>query len=1059
MIHMLFPKSHTITKYLFLLAIIIWSAGEVFTQNRQKESYTFDLDAKNVSNLKEANSFSPETEVNTGIRLSLPDPLGNYTEYFFFRNEIMGDEMVEKYPTIATYSGYSPSRKHHFVNLVLHEGEFHVFILGDNEKSIMIDKTTSGKYQSYFGEKTENFFCSSDHEHKRHFVPSGLRTSTNGSTLRTYDLAIVITDEYEAANGGGASAIAQAVITVSNMSIIFKRDLAVTFTATVRPESTTYNIVPPGGASADYASLVVSKYFAISDYDLGHVLHNDGGGGNGGQAGLGVVCNNNDTNLSESGVQPAKAGAWSLGNPNSDYGFLSIVAHETAHMFNATHTFNSNHTSYCGPAINIATSYEPGSGSTLMAYPGVCSDYPQVGQNLTDGTGNVLYNSDPYFHTISLEQMVAYISGSGNGCASATSTGNTPPTANATPCSAATIPANTPFQLTGNHTDGNNDAVTYCWEQFDAGPAHGGPELNCGAMTGPIFRSYSPSTSPTRFFPGLTYILNNNNVPLSSVGECLPTVSRTLNFKLTVRDNNAGGGGIDVSSIQINVDASVGPLAVNSPNTNVTWTTGIDQTITWSSSNSSICNSMNILLSVDGGLTFPITLASGTPNDGSQSVAIPSNIPGGTSARIKIESNCNACVKFFDISNVNFTITSPCQANSSNICQTNSLTLPFGDPGLNLGLTTVGNTFYTKTLTTSGSTTAVAYNLTPASSGPGACTTASFNFAKASMSFRISTAGLYTFVLSAALPLSIYNGTYSSGSPCTNYIGSTAYDLDGIPFGDASFSNVIQVTLDNVCGEYTAVLFGPLGSNVNVTITGPSGSTIYENSPPLLSNYSYTFLAVNSATGIIAAVNASSDFTSLSGGTYTIYGVSYYSGAGPIPPNVNPSSWVGSAFSSLEATNTCHVISGNSKSITVTCPTSVVSSIDNSGAGTLRDIYGCLAEGSTITFNTGVHPTLTAPLLLNKNIIIDGNVDGSNNPSTNINLSFTGTYGIKIDPLKTITLKDVKVVMVGAAAPVVQNEGNLTFNNADIIGNVTPVINNASTATLQIYNKVNVKKQ
>jgi Metallo-peptidase family M12B Reprolysin-like len=1050
MIHMLFPKSHTITKYFFLLAIIIWSAGDVFTQNRQKESYTFDLDAKNVSNLMEVNSYSPETEVNAGIRLSLPDPLGNYTEYFFFRNEIMSDEMVEKYPTIATYSGYSPSRKHHFVNLVLHEGEFHVFILGDDDKSIMIDKTTSGKYRSYFGERTENFFCSSDHDQKRHFMPSGLRTSTNGSTLRTYKLAIVITDEYEAGNGGNASAsaVAVALATVSDMTAIYKRDLAVQFTATVRPETTTFNI-NPANAGASYGGTVIGAYFSTSDYDLGQVFHRSTACcGGSGQAMLAVVC-------STSGTPPDKAKSWSTGNPNNDYGFMSIVAHEVAHMFNATHTFNSNHSTYCGPSLTEETSYEPGSGSTLMAYPGVCSDPEQVGQNLTDALGTVLNNSDPYFHTRSLEQMVAYISGPGNNCASATSTGNTPPTANATSCIAATIPANTPFQLTGNHTDGNNDAVTYCWEQFDAGPAHGGPELNCGAITGPIFRSYSPSTSPTRFFPGLTYILNNNNVPLSSVGECLPTVSRTLNFKLTVRDNNAGGGGIDVSSLQINVDASVGPLAVTSPNTNVTWTTGTAQIITWSGFNSSsICNSMNILLSVDGGLTFPLTLASGTPNDGSQSVTIPSNIPGGISARIKIESNCNACVKFFDISNVNFTISSPCQANSSNICQTNSLTLPFGDPGLNLGLTVVSNAITQKALSiTNASPTSPLANAT--TSGGSSCQTPWGNEKYVAYDFSVSQSGNYTISNSTGgqIIFSVFLSTgFNPAAPCSStFIGSNATGAISYSFG---------ITLPLIaCTSYKMVVWTLNGANASPVFNFSGAGSVYDTYTLPVGSYSYTFLAVNSATGIIAAENASSDFTSLSGGTYSIYGVSYYSGAGPNPPNVNPSSWIGSAFSSLEATNTCHVISGNSKSITVTCPTSVVLSIDNSGAGTLRDIYGCLAEGSTITFNTGVHPTLTAPLLLNKNIIIDGNVEGSNNPSTNINLSFTGTYGIKIDPLKTITLKDVKVVMVGAAAPVVQNEGNLTFNNADIIGNVTPVINNTSTATLQIYNKVNVKKQ
>ena len=613
-------KNKNFKKYFLFISILFWTAGQVFSQNKLQDIYEFDLDVNIPSKLKKATAFSPEKDMDNGISLSLPDPFGNYTEYFFFRNEIMSTEMTTKYPTISTYTGYSPTQKHHFVNLVLHEDKMHVFILSNEKKGIMIDKTTTGKYQSYFGEKTGNYVCSTDQSHGRNLKPSGLRTSTNGATLRTYDLAIVITDEYEAAN---ASAITVALTTVSDMTAIYKRDLAVQFTTTVRPETATFNVVYPGAPSADYAALVVSKYFAESEYDLGHVFHNAGGGGGGGVAFLEAVCSNVDVNVA-SGTQQKKGGAWSTGNPNNNYGFMSIVAHEIAHIFSATHTFNSNHSFNCNGSLNASTSYEPGTGSTLMAYPGVCFTH-----NLTNASGDTLYDSNPYFHVRSLEQMVSYITGIGNSCASGSASGNTPPTANATSCSAVTIPVNTPFQLTGNHTDNNNDNVTYCWEQYDSGPTHGAPNVNCGATTGPIFRSYLPTTSPTRYFPSYTYIINNSNIPPNpNIGECLPTAARTLNFKLTVRDNNAAGVGIDVSSLQITVGA-FGPLAVSSPNTNVTWATGSSQMVNWSGFNSTNCNSMNILLSVDGGLTFPFTLVSNTPNDGTQTVTIPANIPGG----------------------------------------------------------------------------------------------------------------------------------------------------------------------------------------------------------------------------------------------------------------------------------------------------------------------------------------------------------------------------------------------------------------------------------------------
>jgi hypothetical protein len=63
---------------------------------------------------------------------------------------------------------------------------------------------------------------------------------------------------------------------------------------------------------------------------------------------------------------------------------------------------------------------------------------------------------------------------------------------------------------------------------------------------------------------------------------------------------------------------------------------------------------VKISLSVDGGHTYPIVLASTTANDGSQSVIVPNVVT--TRARVKVEAVGNI---FFDISDANFTITMP----------------------------------------------------------------------------------------------------------------------------------------------------------------------------------------------------------------------------------------------------------------------------------------------------------------------------------------------------------------------------------------------------------------
>jgi subtilisin-like proprotein convertase family protein len=198
----------------------------------------------------------------------------------------------------------------------------------------------------------------------------------------------------------------------------------------------------------------------------------------------------------------------------------------------------------------------------------------------------------------------------------------------------------------------NNDPLTYLWEQYDTGPS-GAPNSPSG--TAPLFRDWVPVIENYRVFPRMEDLVRNQQ----TLGEILPSYARSMNFRLTVRDNVPGGAGLTNNNtlVTLTVANTTTPFRVTQPNTALNWFANATQTVTWDVSSTDIapinCTQVNILLSIDSGYTYPYTLLANTPNDGTASVTLPNVI--SNKARIKVESVGNI---FFDISNVNFTISS-----------------------------------------------------------------------------------------------------------------------------------------------------------------------------------------------------------------------------------------------------------------------------------------------------------------------------------------------------------------------------------------------------------------
>ncbi len=143
--------------------------------------------------------------------------------------------------------------------------------------------------------------------------------------------------------------------------------------------------------------------------------------------------------------------------------------------------------------------------------------------------------------------------------------------------------------------------------------------------------------------------------------EALSSVTRTLNFRLTVRDNrpyvpSSTIGQTQFTDMTVTVTNTAGPFKVTAPNTGVTWAGNTVQNVTWDVANTTLvpvsAANVKISFSSDGGQTFPTVLAASTPNDGSQSILVPG--VATSQARIKVEAVGNI---FFDIGDANFTTT------------------------------------------------------------------------------------------------------------------------------------------------------------------------------------------------------------------------------------------------------------------------------------------------------------------------------------------------------------------------------------------------------------------
>ncbi|WP_085300485.1 reprolysin-like metallopeptidase [Cognaticolwellia mytili] len=569
---------------------------------------------------------------NDTIQLDLPLPDGSYVKFELTASQVMHPELAEKYPSIRTFSGRQVGNANNIGQFDITPQGFHG-VFGQGIELVFIDpssRSSNSKYHNYYRKDAEPIVAT---ELSKRLPPRKQATknyqskqvstsSAKTTTLTTYKLAIATTGEYAAFHGGTKESTLAALVTLVNrLNDVYQRDLSIKFELVASNDSiifTDSNTDPFDNTDddIDVNSDVINAAIGAENYDIGHLV----GTGGGGLAGFEVIC----TSIKAEGVTGSA-------RPTSDSFYIDYVAHEIGHQFGADHTFNGGQGACDGNRVSTSA-YEPGSASTIMGYAGICE-----GQNIQG-------NSEPYFHIHSIDQIRNFASRLSS-CGTTSNLANDAPTVDAG--INRTIPANTPFTLIGTAIDPDGDSLNYSWEQHDLGAqSNNATEDAIDDGKRPLFRTFSPKNSAERTLPKLADILANK----TSYGEALPSVTRELNFRLVVRDNqnNLVDDAMTINVIGNEQGFSISDIA--------NWN-GSTQTVSWHTADSEkvpvSCAAVDILLSTDSGISFNQTLANDVNNDGSHTISLPNLIT--TTARVKIACSDNI---FFTINNADFEISS-----------------------------------------------------------------------------------------------------------------------------------------------------------------------------------------------------------------------------------------------------------------------------------------------------------------------------------------------------------------------------------------------------------------
>ena len=605
--------------------------------------------------------------------IKFPNNKGEFSNYRIVENSSLSPELQQKYPSIKSYVGYNVDQPSEIINFSF-SPQFGLYgSITNGEKTTLIDPYQKDKL-SYIIYDKNDLVKSKDYNCLLDVTESGLgvdnlkldrvksaRNQANDGKLLKFRLAVTTTTEYSnyviqqanVTNGTEAekkAAILAAVnISISRINGILKNDLGVVLELIPTTDqlffinSDTFEVTD-SYQMIDENVLVTNTIIGATNYDIGHLFFQVNTAKNSnGLANTPAVCLDN---YKAGGVTGTII-------PVGDAFDIDFTAHEIGHQLGAHHTHNNN----CNRTY--ATSVEPGSGSTIMAYTGICPP-------------NVQKNSNDYFHTKSIEEINSTLNSIS--CGQIISTSNTAPVITVNLKPSYTIPTSTSFALETTATDKENDQITYNWEQMNNEVSETSisslPPVSSN-LQGPNFRSFPPQKVGIRYFPRLEKILVNQiifetNPYLSSPSqyeqnnwEIIPSVARTMKFAVTVRDNNTQTGQTARQDVNISFVNTGASFSVTSQTMNEFWKQNNPATIKWNvagtTANGIDTPNVKILLSTNGGLSFDKVLAESVPNTGSYTFSVPAGLGNTSQARIMIKAIDNV---FLAVNSANFTIES-----------------------------------------------------------------------------------------------------------------------------------------------------------------------------------------------------------------------------------------------------------------------------------------------------------------------------------------------------------------------------------------------------------------